>query len=301
MRISKFLRAGVAVCALCIPPEMCVDQMKMIKAANMTPLRPPTRINGPGSMVWVMYRGANREYIEVGLVCGVRGSLGPAFVPIESPTKREELSAAARRTYGVGIDVLEKIRLDVRFKHIASINVAFENARVMCVAEEDVYANMHNRSAACKAAIAGRLARGDQVTMVSSTLEGDLIYTVSWETGYEVEVKAQIELISDLAARLGVGEAIITRHSIASRALIWGIKDDLFLAEVSINGNIGLEVDGPRTLKRISTRVLPPGLPIDLSGPPIAPVVRSEHPDNARYTYDEPNQIRVRVRSQSLD
>lgn len=269
---------GVMLCAFCLPPGMCLDHLDMVRQLNMVPLRPPNPLMGPGAMVWVRERGAHREYIEVGSLCGVRASLGSGFAPRMGPTQRQRMSRAAEKRFAIGADVLGKLKKDIKFRHLRSITVAFEKPRIMLVDEEQVLLNMPNRSQSCREMIRHRLDAGYEVTMITHTLEGDLIYSVEWEIECNLEVTAQIDVLTDLAAHFGLGGSLVTKNSIESHALIWGIIDDPFLAQLSIN------VTEARQLKRLPTRLIDPESPIRLSIDPDAPVVPSTNPENQHYS-----------------
>ncbi len=264
-------------CAMCLPAGMCVDHLDMVRAAGMTPMKPPNPLMGPGAMVWVRERGPNMGFIEVGSVCAVRGSLGSGFAPRVGPTQRSRISRAAEKRFAIGADVLSRLKVDVQFKHIRSVGVAFENPRIMLVDEEAVLANMQNRSKECRDMIRYRLDAGYEVTMITHTLEADLIYSVEWELATDLDVGAQVEVLTSLAAHFGLGGSIVTSTSISSNALIWGIIDDLFLARLSIN------VSEARQLGRTSTRLLDPDRAIDLNLNPDAPLVPSTNPANSHY------------------
>ncbi len=273
---------GVALCAMCLPPGMCLDHLDMIRGVGMVPMKPPNPLMGPGAMVWVRERGPNREFIEVGSLCAVRASLGPSFAPRVGPTQRQRMSRAAEKRFAIGADVLSKLKKDIKFRHLRAITVAFEKPRIMLVDEEQVLLNMPNRSQSCREMIRHRLDAGYEVTMITHTLEADLIYSIEWELDCNLEISAQIDVLTDLAAHFGLGGSIITRNSIESHALIWGIIDDPFLAQLSIN------VTEARQLRRLPTRLIDPESPIRLNINPDAPVVPSTNPANEHYNPRQP-------------
>ena len=265
------LTMGLATGAIC--GDQCPDEDSMMKRYTMVTLRPPSMLNGPGAVVRVHHR---ENYIEVSNLCGVRASLGSGFVPLESPTNREEISRSMEHRFRVGANLLSQLQLETEFEWVQSISVSFKNPRIMQVSVADVIANRVHRSWECKEAIRYYLAAGHDVSMITTTLEGELVYTVQWKAGYNIDVTATVEVVSNLAARLGFGQAICTTHTISSETLIWGLRDDIFLMQLSMDSG------GPM-LRRSSKSIIDPAGPIHIPDVPVAPVVISTNPDNAHY------------------
>jgi hypothetical protein len=243
-----------------------------MRSLGYTELRPPSTFLGPGAMVYVK----STDPFQAGTVCGVRASMGGNFVPRTSPTARREMRKVQGKHFELDTKVLEFIHAEARFAAIRTISVSLNNPRITELTDDMVRENARYRSDACRESIADREAAGFKVTMISSAVEGDVSYSVTWKEEAKLGAQAKIDALNQLAVTLGAGADSITENTIAAHGLIWGIIDDRWLAQKSapldIAGNVrpGERIIQPEHLGRIQQK-------------PDAPVVPSQDPKNAHY------------------
>lgn len=260
---ALWLLAGCAAC-----PGIG-DTMRMM---GYTELRPPSTLLGPGAMVYVK----STSPFQAGTVCGVRASMGAKFLPNTSPTAAKQLKVARGKSFELDAEVLEYIHAEAKFAALRTITVSLTNARITELTDDMVAENVANRSAACAEMIAEREKAGFKVTMISSAIEGDVVYSVTWKEEAKLTASAKIETMSQLALSLGAAADCVGESTISAKGLIWGIIDDRWLAKRSAPEQIaeavapGTRVIGPEHLGHIMPK-------------PDAPMVRSEHPQNEHY------------------
>lgn len=260
---SLWLLAGCAAC-----PGIG-DTMRMM---GYTELRPPSTLLGPGAMVYVK----STSPFQAGTVCGVRASMGKRFVPNTSPTAAKQLKVARGKSFQLDAEVLEYIHAEAKFSALKTITVSLTNARITELTDDMVAENVANRSQACSEMIAERERAGFKVTMISSAIEGDVVYSVTWKEESKLEAAAKIETLSQLALSLGATADCVGTSTISAKGLIWGIIDDRWLAARSAPEQIAESV-------RPGTRVIGPEHLGHIMPKPDAPIVASEHPYNAHY------------------
>jgi hypothetical protein len=206
----------------------------LLRSFGFTELRPPSQLMRPGTMVWVEHT----KPFKAGIICTQATSLGPNFVPIESPTSSQTLQRAANVQVDAGADILEllKFKTDVHAMH--KVSVELQNPVVYTLSDMDVLQALPNRDPLCAQAISSRLQAGFPVTMISKALMADVSYTIVWKQGLEIDARAKAEMLSQIAPHLGVTQGTVTENSISGKSLFWGIQDDVYLSKLAL-GSLG--------------------------------------------------------------
>lgn len=250
------LAFGLVGCAAC-PPLGSV-----MRAYGYTELKPPSNLLQPGAIVYVI----KKKPFVAGIICGPRASLGSGWKPNQSVTAMSQLKRVDGKSFNLDLPLLESIRADARFSSIKTIVMTLSNPELYELDDVEVLENQVHRSPACRQAIAARLAQGYKVTMVSSGLKGDVVYSAQWHTEATMSAKAKIDAMGLLALELGGSATGVSENTITAKGLIWGIKDDAYLAALSIP-----ELDEKSVHK--GTQIIPAHKTAHMVLTPDAPVV----------------------------
>lgn len=213
----------------------CPGMGQMLRLYGYTEVRPPSKLFAPGTMVWIK---SNRPF-SAGVICTQEMSMGRKFRPLTSPTASADLSQATQKEFALDGDYLDVLRADARFNDIASVRVKLDNPVLFELTDVDVVRFLAQRSPLCRHAIAQRHNAGYKVTMIASALRADVTYTVSWKRTTRLDGGSKRGALKDLATELGAEQSNVTEHTIAAKDLYWGIKDDVFLANLSDPGYVG--------------------------------------------------------------
>lgn len=231
-RFKRFRRALARtsfVCAVACLPE-CGDLTTLIRDLGFEEIIPPTKIVGPGSVIYIK----SEHPFRTGLICDTPHSLGSQFIPEEYVTQQQRFSKTTKRHFALSADVLSQVRADTGYHMIKNVAVTLSNPKIYIVSDTDVLYNMQYRSEICKAAIANRLRGRFKVTIISETLEGDVSYCITWDNGSHLTAEAKLDVLTNLRAKLKLGESAIRGSCIVGYALVWGVVEDRFLARSTI-------------------------------------------------------------------
>jgi hypothetical protein len=227
----KFVRVGLLASALTM--TACPGIGDMLRLYGYTEIKPPSTLFAPGTMVWV--KKANP--FEAGIVCTVSKSLGADFVPLQSPTQDGRLTKATDTAVDLEAKYMDIVKGDVRFEAIKNITVKLNNPLIFEVNDVDVINAASNRDPVCKMAIEARREAKFKVTMIASSLQADVVYSVEWKTDTTLDVQAKIATLQNLALALGLDVHTFTATTMEGKALYWGIKDDAYLANLTEDPN----------------------------------------------------------------
>lgn len=209
----------------------------MMQLYGFVALSPPSNLYQTGAVVALNHcqkPGGQLEVESLRLLCGPRASLGPELLPTESQTLAGVQKFYSKQTMHVDSSVLDRLKTNTRFEKIVDVEIRLDNARIIEVTDADVWESMQNRSEACTKAIAARIAQGFQVTMISSNIVADLVYTVKFSSETTVDKKAQTETLRQLAVSLGGGHTQVTDQQIYAKNLAVGLKTDNYLLAISL-------------------------------------------------------------------
>ena len=261
-RRRLFARIACAVFALACMPAECDQAGAMMRLYGYTALKAPNMLLLPGTLVTV----TSHHPFAANIVCGPWASLGPEWKPQRSPTASIQMRKVNGKTFALDAELMEHIKGDARFKSVQEITGTLSNGVILEVRDEDIAANMGNRSDECKYVIQKRLASGFPITMISSALVGTVEYKVSFSSEANLDVKARVDTTTALAIEMAVGAQTVTDTTIKATGMVWGIKDDEWLASLSIP-------DLDETTISPGTRHIQPEMDADIIPIPEAPVV----------------------------
>ena len=220
-------RTTFAAAIACVP--QCGDLSQMIKDMGFQEISPPSNISGPGSVIYIK----QDHPLRTGLICTTRHSLGVGFIPREYDTRQSQFSKTKKRHFALSADVLSQVRADASMHSISNVSVTLTNPKIYIVDDTDVFSNLPYRSKVCKESILRRMRAKFKVSMISETLEGDISYCITWDSGAHLSAEAKVDLLTNLRAKLKLGDANIKGNCIVGHALVWGVVDDRWLAQES--------------------------------------------------------------------
>ncbi len=221
--------ALLSVLAVVIPG--CPKLGEMMRHFGYTELKPPSQLMKPGTMVWV----EKTNPFRAGLICTQDMSLGKDFQPINSPTSNSTLKRAENVKVEIGADLLNLVQGKAEMSSVHSIQVELHNPVMYELTDMDVINSISKRDPICAQAVSARLRAGFPVTMIAKALMADVVYSVVWKQGVEMDAKARIEALSGLAPHLGVSQGTVRENSISGRSLFWGVQDDVYLSKLALN------------------------------------------------------------------
>lgn len=231
----------------------CPRLGEMMRHFGFTELRPPSQTLIPGTMVWV----EKTKPFKAGIICTQATSLGPKFKPLKSPTSSKTLQRAANVKVDMGADILELIKAKTNIHALRSLSVELTNPVVYELTDMDVLAAMPNRDPICAQAISNRVQAGFPVTMISKALMADVVYSVQWNQGIELDAQAKADILSGLSPHLGVTQGTVREDGIKGKGLFWGIQDDIYLSKLALGLASGVSAANPQGLPPVRTDPAP--------------------------------------------
>lgn len=248
-------RLGLILCVFGLTG--CPNVGELLRSYGYTEVRPPSALLMPGTMVWVEH---HRPF-TAGVICTQKASLGEDFKPMISATADSNFLKSSGKTFEFDATYLDVIKADAQFSDIDSITIQMDKATILEVNDTDILSNIKNRDPACAQAIAMR-SKDYKISMISSALQADVIYAVKWNIKSSLDVSAKIAVLQNLALELGLSGDHVSEQSIEAKNLIWGIKDDTYLARL----------DGSSTTQTVplSTRAIAPeSIPLIITKPDV--------------------------------
>lgn len=238
----------------------CPGAGDLMRLYGYAEISPPSTLLAPGSLITV----ESRNPLRVKPLCGPRASLGASFRPRVSVTASHELKSHQGRRFSIAAPVMDNIRGDSRFREVLTITASIQDPKIIELDDDDVVTNLRYRSLECQQAVALRRANGFPVTMVSSALMGNVVYTVTFATQQSVDAKVKIDTMKELARELGAGVSTVTTSQVYANGLVIGLRDDAYLAAI--------------TLDRVDARQFSPDARL-IPPQETARIVDAKHPD----------------------
>lgn len=222
------LGSALFLAALSVPG---CDLSKVLKQVGYTELKPPSQLMKPGTMVWI----EKANPFRAGLICTQETSLGANFKPINSPTASSTLKKAENVKVTLSADLLSIVQGRAEMSAVHSIDVTLHNPVMYELTDMDVINSIPKRDPVCAQAVSSRLRAGFPVTMIAKALMADVVYSITWKQGIELDAKARMEALSGLAPHLGVAQGVVRENTISGKSLFWGVQDDVYLSKLALN------------------------------------------------------------------
>jgi hypothetical protein len=214
-----FLLSGCASA----PPVGEADAIgDVVRGMGYTELRRPMDVWMPGAIIAV----TSAAPFDGKRVCSSDGALGSEFRPEISDTLSSSWKRKTDRGFSLGAQAMQAINTKIGYKAVKDITVTLSDAIVYEMSDEKLIAAARSNmtSEDCKAAIAMRFGRGEPMTMISASLEANVVYAIAYENGVDASLKyahAQ-QIAAELAGHLKT-EGV---DKVAGQHLILGIMDD---------------------------------------------------------------------------
>jgi hypothetical protein len=225
LKLLSFL--AVVTCAACTTP---ITVGQVIKQYDYLEINPPSKLVPPGTVIQVM----QKDPLVVHIICSQKSALGDKFNLPESPTSDLALVRAVTQTFNVDSDLLQKLKQNTQFKSIKNIKMSIKNAKISEIPDDQIFAHILDRSLDCQNAIdyyfshsntKEGLQEAASVSMVESTLTGDVIYTVELDERINIDMSTKNEILTELALQLGGSKVNVNNQTISGEGLIWGIRE----------------------------------------------------------------------------
>jgi hypothetical protein len=173
-----------------------------------------------------------QERAQLRLVCGPRANLGADYMPRVSETVSSTLRLSKSQRIELEADAVDRFRARTSVEDVASVSVAFTNARLLEADDSEIFRLIHNRTDSCQQAIDARLSAQQEVTMVSSAFIADVTYEVLFKRSASMEKRVAEGKMAEIAGKLGGGHTEVTDHTIKAVNLVIGVKTDVFFMGV---------------------------------------------------------------------
>lgn len=208
----------------------CPRASDFMRLYGYTEIRPPSKILTPGTMVLI----TNKSPFEARVICDVEDSVGDVTLT-RSQTASGLLKQMQGKQSSLDASVMGLVKENSAYKHVQNIDVTLDNVSILEITDANILEALGARSQSCEHAVRQRLKQGYTITMISSALVADVKYTIHWatEATQELSVDDKMGLMHDLSLTLGGKAEQVTDASIYAKGLIWGVRDDEFLAALS--------------------------------------------------------------------
>lgn len=234
----------LCVCLLLTVPS-CKGLGDLLRQYGYTEIKPASRLFGPGTIVWMQ----NTEPFTAGVICSADKALGDDFVPTMSPTISMELQRAAKKGVTLTADLADLVSGNVDLHMIKDIKMTLKNARLLELSDWDVANRLNVADQRCLRAVSRRKRAGFTVTMISSALQADVVYSIAWNNAAKMDVTGKISVLENLAVQLGLEASTVSDKTISANGLFWGVRDDQFLAWLFDPAHIAQVDRGSRAFK----------------------------------------------------
>ena len=215
------------VCVIGLLLTSCPGDLKeAMRMYGYTPVRPASTFWQPGALVYVR----KWEPLEVGFICSAQQVMGKDYKPMQSPTMNADLARATKRSVTFGTDFVDIVSGDGDLHAIKSVKMSLRNARLFEINDHDIDNRAAKVDSSCVRHVVRRRQQGYPITMIASALQADVIYTVQWDNSSKLDANAKIAQLENLAVKLGVEASSLGGRTIEAKGLIWGIRDDNYLA-----------------------------------------------------------------------
>ncbi|MCX6583267.1 MAG: hypothetical protein NT166_24080 [Candidatus Aminicenantes bacterium] len=193
-------------------------------------LRPPTKLVPPGTLVKVI----KTDPMIVGIVCPQKSSLGEEVknVILESDSNVSEVAKEITGKFNINFNYLKKMDSKNKYSGVKQIKINLSNVKILEIPDDAVFDNLRYRSNGCKTALVARKASNEKVTLIKSVIQADVNYII--EFSEKLNADAKMKITKGLAIELGADIETVTTNSAKGKNLYWGIRDDKFLAEVTL-------------------------------------------------------------------
>lgn len=177
---------------------------------------PPSRLHGPGNLVYIRGKNDSPDRVTLGYVCDPKYVKFPG-TPDVSPS--ETINFGQNRTFDLGSAELTQLGLTTSAKYVDSVTLKFENTELQEYSLESLTDIRDSLGPKCRKILATQRAVGNAYQVVSA-LKAD----VSYEIKYKVDVSAQAKRFvrQEINAKLGLN--FDRTSGTVGKALFYGLQ-----------------------------------------------------------------------------
>lgn len=191
----------------------------VIKQFGFTSVIPPNLITAPGTII--IKQPDDPDGMDV--VCDQKESVGSNPTISSSGTADASLVQKLSSTFDIDADYLTNT-VQAKYSSVKNVSETISNAKVYNISLASVVTGLRSRSTDCKTAVARAIALNEPMTIITSVIEADVKYQVTFDTSATVDVKTSVlqKLSGDLHASFdnsGSGE-------LSGSSLYWGAQDN---------------------------------------------------------------------------
>jgi hypothetical protein len=226
----------VAAAALGLATAGCASTVdKNIKSMGYSPVRPPQKIVGPGTIVLV--RSTNPLTVQV--VCAADEAYGSAPRIDTSPSATLEWRRRTKGTFNLEAQYKERINAEVEGAFVREVRMTLANSKVLNMPLGEVTRAVQNGtvSTSCVSTVRALRGAGGAVSVVAEVLEADVNFTLDYDASVKPELR--MELTREIAPRLVADVQSTGTNTINGTGLWWGLRDapemiDVYLGQVLV-------------------------------------------------------------------
>ncbi len=251
----------VSVIAL-ISLSGCDKLQKVLKKDGYTALRPPSTLMMPGTIVYRAERGSN---IKAGIVCPQDAALGAGLQEkLEvSDSASSKLAQKVTGKFNLSASYLNAIKAEGEFSHVKAITLALSNVKIYELPISTIVEHEKHRTDGCKDALKFAGDKKLRVSMISSALQADVVYSVELDSTASADVQLQLKVMKGLAVKLGGKLEVASESTLSGQGLLWGLRDRADLVDTTRKSSAEQRLFTPGAF------VEPEGLLVE----PVAPAV----------------------------
>lgn len=217
---------------------------------GFTPIVPPSRLTPPGTIVSVI----RQDPLHVDIACPSAAALGADIESrlLGSPSTQVTVTEGLSRQLAFDAGFIEWLKSTGSFKSLDTITLALSNVQLLEIPDDVVFECCRKRSPGCAAAIALRRKQRKPVSMIKAAITADATIELIFKEN--TNAQTQTETTHRLATSLGSQMRVGADRRIVGERLIWGIRDDIALGELTAESL-------PSTGLPERSRLLQPGTP----------------------------------------
>ena len=195
----------------------------LLKSYSFEELGPPSRIPSPGTVI----RVNSIQPLNYNVVCSANEAFGNEWAAkiISSDTTDINVHALTDRKFSVGVSYLSLLSASASAGKVSDIKMQLSNAKLLLITSASARSGMAEKN--CLFALNFKEQRlAGEITMVTSALQADVEYSVEFKQDASLTLDAKMELLRNIAGKLGGTLANDSSGTVRGTNLFWGIKRD---------------------------------------------------------------------------
>lgn len=180
--------------------------------------RPPSTLYPPGTLIAIDHSGG---VIVSRLICPASDVLGTDPSTVTSHTQNIEITNKTDGQFDLSADYIKVLKADIKYKYLKDVTLKLNGASVIDIAYDKFWSA--NPTEACKHTVEA-VRKRMRLSLVTSVLQANVDYTLTFETGADATIQAQIT--KALSTTLVASGTVSYGNHISGIGLYWGLKED---------------------------------------------------------------------------